>query len=415
MGRASIESIKSRICYDSRGDESIEVDVKVNGFIGRACAPKGASTGKYEAVSFNPNGIEATLKLLSEYSSKLIGFDASNPRSLSQLLREIDGTGNFSRIGGSTAYAISIATAEAFSKSKGIPLYKMLLPKGPYLMPYPLGNVLCGGKHAGHGAPDIQEFLICPLGVKNIKEGLRANITVHREVRKQIEKKDPYFTGGKGDEGGWAPRIKDEEAFDLVSSSSKIVSDALGIDIRLGVDFASSSLWDGDTKAYIYSRAGVKRSSEEQLDFIIELVKKYHLLYLEDPFHEEAYDEFAELTKKLSKVYIVGDDIFVTNTSRLLKGVKMRAGNAAILKVNQAGTLGDALDFSENAKKHGYTLITSHRSGDTSDVHLAHIAIATQSKMIKSGVVGGERLSKLNELLRIDEEFGGCNMAKLEV
>ncbi len=415
MKRDSIESIKARICYDSRGDESIEVEVKVNGFIGRACAPRGASTGKYEAVSFSPNGVEATLRLLSDYSSKLIGFDASNPRSLSQLLREIDGTRNFSRIGGSAAYAISMATAEAFSKSKGISLYKMLLPKGPYLMPYPLGNVLCGGKHAGRGAPDIQEFLICPLGAKSIKEGLKANIAVHRELRKQIEKKDPYFTGGKGDEGGWAPHIKDEDAFELVSSSSKIVSGALGIDIRFGVDFASSSLWDDDAKAYIYDRSGIKRSPGEQLDFVMELVKKYHLLYLEDPFHEEDYDGFAELTKKLTNVYIVGDDIFVTDTSRLLKGVKMRAGNAAILKVNQAGTLGDALDFAENAKKYGYTLITSHRSGDTSDAHLAHIAIATKSKMMKSGVVGGERLSKLNELLRIDEELGGCGMAKLEV
>jgi enolase len=415
MKKASIESIKVRICYDSRGDESIETDVKVEGFIGRACAPRGASTGKYEAVGFNPDGIEATLKLISDYSSKLIGFDASNPKSLSQLLREIDGTKNFSRIGGSAAYAISVATADAFAKAKGIPLYKALLPKGPYLMPYPLGNVLCGGKHSGPGAPDIQEFLVCPLGAKGIKEGLRANIAVHKELRKQIEKKDPYFTGGKGDEGGWAPRIKDEEAFELVSSSSKIVSDSLGVDIRLGVDFASSSLWDEDEKAYIYGRSGVKRPSGEQLDFIVELVKNYHLVYLEDPFHEEAYEEFAELTKKLSKVYVVGDDIFVTNTSRLLKGVKMKAGNAAILKVNQAGTLGDAMDFAENARKHNYALITSHRSGDTSDVHLSHIAIATQSKMIKSGVVGGERLSKLNELLRIDEELGGCNMAKLEV
>jgi len=187
----------------------------------------------------------------------------------------------------------------------------------------------------------------------------------------------------------------------------------LGIDIRLGVDFASSSLWDESEKAYIYDRSGVKRSQGEQLDFVVELVKKYHLFYLEDPFHEEAYDEFAELTKKLSKAYVVGDDIFVTNTLRLLKGVKMKAGNAAILKVNQAGTLGDALDFSENAKKHGYALITSHRSGDTSDTHLAHIAIATQSNMIKSGVVGGERLSKLNELLRIDEELGRCKMQRL--
>lgn len=189
MKRASIESIKARICYDSRGDESIEVDVKVDGFIGRACAPKGASTGKYEAVSFNPKGVEATLRLLSEYSSKLIGFDASNPRSLSQLLRDIDNTGNFDRIGGSMAYAISMATAEAFSKARGMPLYRMLLPKGSYLMPYPLGNVLCGGKHAGHGAPDIQEFLVCPLGAKSIKEGLKANINVHKEVRKQSKRR----------------------------------------------------------------------------------------------------------------------------------------------------------------------------------------------------------------------------------
>jgi enolase len=414
MKRVPIESIKARICYDSRGDESIEVDVNVDGFVGRACAPKGASTGKYEAVGFNPKGVEATLRLLSEYSSKLIGFDASNPQALSQLLREIDGEGNFGRIGGSMAYAISMATAEAFSKAKGVPFYRILLPKGPYIMPFPLGNVLCGGKHAGHGAPDIQEFLVCPLGARSIKDGLKANVNVHKELRRQIEKKDPYFTGGKGDEGGWAPHLNDEEAFELVSSSSKTVSDALGTDIRLGVDFASSSLWDEGEKAYVYDRSRVKRSQGEQLDFIIELVKKYHLLYLEDPFHEEAYDEFAELTERLSKAYIVGDDIFVTNTSRLLKGAKMKAGNAAILKVNQAGTLGDALDFSENAKKHGYALITSHRSGDTSDTHLAHIAIATQSNMIKSGVVGGERLSKLNELLRIDEELGGCNMAKLE-
>ncbi|MEM3436930.1 MAG: enolase [Nitrososphaerales archaeon] len=415
MEKAFIEAIKARVCYDSRGDESIEVDVKVNGFIGRACAPRGASTGKYEAISFNPKGIEATLELFFDYSPKLIGFDASDPYSLSELLREIDGTENFSRIGGSVAYAITMATAEAFSKAKGIPLYKMLLPKGPYLMPYPLGNVLCGGKHAGPGAPDIQEFLICPLGAKSIRESLKANIAVHKELKKQIEKKDPYFTGGKGDEGGWAPRVKDEEAFELVSLASQIVSDAFGFNIKLGVDFASSSLWDNNEKAYIYERSGVKRSSGEQLDFVVELVKNYHLVYLEDPFHEEAYDEFAELTKKLSKVYIVGDDIFVTNTSRLLKGIKMKAGNAAILKVNQAGTLGNALKFAENARKNNYTLITSHRSGDTSDVHLSHIAIATQSKMIKSGVVGGERLSKLNELLRIDEELGGCNMAKLEV
>ncbi|MCP8304678.1 MAG: enolase [archaeon] len=410
-----IESIKARICYDSRGDESIEVDVKVDGIVGRACAPRGASVGRREAVNFNPAGVEATLRLLFEYSPKLIGLDSFDTLLLSWVLKEIDGTENFSRIGGATAYAITVATAEATAKARGIPLYKLLSPEGDYSMPYPLGNVLGGGKHAGRGAPDIQEFLVCPVGAKSIKEAIKANIMVHKEVRKQIEKKDPYFTGGKGDEGGWAPHVKDEEAFELVSSSSKTVSDALGIDIRLGNDFASSSLWDDDEKMYIYSRAGVERSPGEQLDFIMDLVKKYHLFYLEDPFHEEAYDEFAELTKKLRGAYIVGDDLFVTNTSRLLKGAEIGAGNAAILKVNQVGTLGDAIEFAANARERSYALITSHRSGDTPDVHLAHIAIATQSKMIKCGVVGGERLSKLNELLRIDEEMGGCDMVGLEV
>ncbi|MCP8323507.1 MAG: enolase [Candidatus Methylarchaceae archaeon HK02M2] len=415
MGSSLIESIKARICYDSRGDESIEVDVKVDGAIGRVCAPKGASVGKSEAVNFNPDGVEATLRLLSKYSPKLIGLNSSDIPLLSHKLREIDGTENFSRIGGAAAYAITVATAEATAKAKGVPLYKLLSLKRNYFMPYPLGNVLCGGTHAGRGAPDIQEFLICPIGAKSIKEAVKANILVHKEVRRQIERKDPYFTGGKGDEGGWAPNMNDEEAFDLVSSSVKIVSDALGIEIRLGNDFASSSLWDDEKKMYIYNRSKVKRSSGEQLDFIIDLVKKYDLFYLEDPFHEESYDEFAELTKKLSGVYIVGDDIFVTNTARLLKGVKIGSGNAAILKVNQVGTLGDAMEFAANAWEHNYALITSHRSGDTPDNHLAHIAIATGSKMIKCGVVGGERLSKLNELLRIDEETGGYNMANLEV
>jgi len=413
--RTLIESIKARICYDSRGDESIEVDVKVDGTIGRACAPKGASIGKREAVNFNPDGIKTTLRLLLDYSSKLIGLDSSNIRLLSKVLKEIDGTENFSRIGGAASYAITVAAAEATAKARGIPLYKLLSQEGKYFMPYPLGNVLCGGKHAGRGAPDIQEFLVCPVGAKNIKEALKANIMVHKELRKQIEKKDPYFTGGKGDEGGWAPYLKDEEAFELVTSSSKIVSDALGIEIRIGNDFASSSLWNDDKKMYVYSKGGIKRSSSEQLDFIIDLVERYNLFYLEDPFHEEAYNEFAELTKKLSGVYIVGDDIFVTNTSRLFKGVEIGAANATILKVNQAGTLGDAIEFASNARKRRYTLITSHRSGDTTDAHLAHIALATQSKMIKCGVVGGERLSKLNELLRIDEDIGGCNMACLEV
>lgn len=410
-----IRSVRARVCYDSRGDETVEVEVEVDGVEGRACAPRGASAGRYEVIAFGEGGAKGTVRLIGEYSPKLIGADASDIALVTRLLREIDGTDNFSRIGGAAAYAIGIAVAEAAAKKKGVPLYQLLSPNGPYQLPYPIGNVLCGGKHAGPGSPDIQEFLVCPVGANGISEALRMNILVHREVYKLIRKRDPLFTGGKGDEGGWAPRMGDEEGFEVVSTAVKNVVEATGVEMRLGVDVAASSMWDEKAKTYVYGKAGVKRSAGEQLEYIIDLVRRYALFYVEDPLHEEAYEEFAELTRRLKGVFVVGDDLFVTNATRLLKGAELRAANAAILKVNQVGTLGDALRFAESAERHGYALISSHRSGDTTDAHLAHIAVGTRSKMMKSGVVGGERLSKLNELLRIGEGLEKAGMVGLGV
>ncbi|MFX1412016.1 MAG: enolase, partial [Promethearchaeota archaeon] len=340
MDSTLISSTKVRICYDSRGDETIEAEINVDGFIGRACAPRGASSGKFEAPNFSPGGAEQSLKLFKEYSNKLLEQDASDIKSFSKTLEDIDGTDNFSRIGGAMAYSLSIAAAEAAAKAKRISMYKLLLMDGEPEIPYPIGNVLGGGKHAGPGSPNIQEFLVCPIGAQSIKDAITTNKLVHKEVGKQIEKRDPFFPGGKGDEGAWAPKMGDEEALEIVDFSAKNVSDKLGIKVRIGLDIAASSLWNEKKQVYIYNKSNVKRTPTEQKEFMIKLSEKYDLMYLEDPLHEEAFDEFAELSKNLKHTYVVGDDLFVTNSSILSKGVQMGAANAVILKVNQAGSLG---------------------------------------------------------------------------
>jgi enolase len=258
----------------------------------------------------------------------------------------------------------------------------------------------------------MQEFLVCPSGAKTVLDALAANASVHREIGAELRRRDPTFTSGRGDEGAWAPRVSDDEALEVVAEIAEKVAGSLGMNISLGLDIASSSLWDEKTQRYVYSRRGKRRDSQDQLQYVLDLIKRYNLIYVEDPLHEEAFDEFAELTKKVSGCYITGDDLFVTSPARLLKASTIHAANAAILKVNQVGTLADALDFARVAEEKGYSIITSHRSGETPGAHIADVAIATGSKMLKSGVVGGERVDKLNRLLRITEAEN-CRMVKL--
>ena len=279
-------------------------------------------------------------------------------------------------------------------------------------MPLPLGNVLGGGMHAGNGSTDIQEFLSYPLGADSIHSGIQANLLVHKEIKKIIDKKDSKFSGGKGDEGAWAPQLSNTEALEVAQEAINTISDSVGFEIRLGLDVASSSLWIPDKELYVYSRENKSRNTEEQISYVLELIEKYNLIYVEDPLHEEAFSDFTELSSKNDNCLIVGDDLFVTNTSILQKGIDQNAGNAVILKVNQAGALGDAMEFANSCNQNNYAIIASHRSGDTVDPHLAHIAIGSGSVMMKSGVVGGERISKLNELLRIEEtNFINNNMS----
>jgi len=399
-----ISSLKGRIVYNSRGSKSIEIDVITdNKFLGRACAPSGASVGSHEVPSFVDNNAEITLQKFESNKTKFVGADASDLKGINQILRDIDTSDNYIGVGGSVAYGVSIASAASASLSLNVPLFVMLNKHGQYRFPYPLGNILGGGSHAGPGTPDIQEVLVCPIGSKTINQALETNFKIHKEVRMLLEKKDKNFTYGRGDEGAWAPNLDNDEAVSIVAQAVEDSGLKLGKDIALGIDFASSSLWDPKRKIYDYSRQGLVRTTQEQIEFVENLIKNYHLIYAEDPVNEDDFESMATLTKRNRECFITGDDMLVTSSERVNEARKYGACNAAILKVNQAGTLHDALDFANTCAKNNIRIITSHRSGESIDSHISHIAVATASKMIKTGVVGGERVSKLNELLRLSE------------
>ncbi|MDH3191433.1 MAG: enolase [Nitrosopumilus sp.] len=401
---SKITSINGRIIYNSRGSKTIEVDiVSDNQFLGRVCAPSGASVGKYEAVSF-PNGKpEESLRILNENSQKFIGLDSSDLKTIHDTLKSIDKSSNYSEIGGALAFAITIASIESSSKASNQPMFQTLSSESSFKFPFPLGNILGGGAHAGPGTPDIQEILICATGSKSIRDAIETNLSVHRELRSVLEKEDPNFTNGRGDEGGWAPKLKNEKALELSVKACENLGFTLGKEVSLGVDFASSTQWNEEKQKYVYDRAGFENSPEQQIEFASNIIEKYKLVYAEDAVHEEAFSDMAELTAKFPKTLVTGDDLTVTNKDILAKAIESKSCNAAILKVNQAGSLYDAIEFANLANQNNIKLITSHRSGESTDSHISHIGLATKSKMLKVGVVGGERVAKLNELLRLSE------------
>ena len=401
---AKISSIEGRILYNSRGSKTIEVDVKTdNKFLGRVCAPSGASVGKYEAVSFPNNNPEDSLRILKENSQKFIGLESSDLKAIHDVLKTLDGTTNYSKIGGALAFAVTIAAMESAARALDKPLFQILSSEPSFNFPFPLGNVLGGGAHAGPGTPDIQEILICATGSKTIEDAIETNLSVHKELRRVLEKEDPSFTNGRGDEGGWAPKLENQKALEISAKACENLGFTLGKEVSLGVDFASSTQWNEEKSKYEYSRAGFENSTGEQIEFAASIIEKFKLVYAEDAVHEEAFEDMAELTAKFPKTLITGDDLTVTNKEILKKAIEKKSCNAAILKVNQAGSLFDALEFADEATKNNIKLITSHRSGESTDSQISHIGLATKSKMLKVGIVGGERVAKLNELLRLSE------------
>ncbi len=414
---AVISSLKARKILDSRGKPTIEaeVGVKFEGktFVGRAAAPSGASRGKYEVADFPEGGVDAALKKIPKILSGITGGDAFDQEKVDRTLHEIDGTPNLSELGGNTTVAISMAAAKAAAAAKGKPLFEYI--GGGRELPYPIGNVIGGGKHAGSMAPDIQELIAVSVGAKKVSEAVFSNARVHKKIRELIEKADKTFTGGKGDEGAWAPNLDNYKVLDILSKACKETSDETGIAVRPSMDVAASSLYDEKKGVYNYKREGKIRDAGEQLDFIVELVNNYKIFFLEDPLHEEDFEGFAELTRKVGKKCLVcGDDLFVTNVELIKKGIEVGAANSVLIKPNQIGTLTDTLNAVKLSKESGRAPVVSHRSGETTDETIAHLAVAWGATLIKTGTVGGERIAKLNELIRIEETLGSkARMVKL--
>ena len=409
-----ITSVEGRILFNSRGSKTIEVDIiSDNKFLGRVCSPSGASVGKYEAVSFPNENPEESLKILKQNSQKFIGLESSDLKIIHDTLKSLDNSNNYSIIGGSLAFAVTIASMESASKALEQPLFKTLSTGSEFKFPIPIGNILGGGAHAGPGTPDIQEILICAIGSKTIEDAIETNLAVHKELRKVLQKQDPSFTNGRGDEGGWAPKLENQKALEVSAKACENLGFTLGKEVALGVDFASSTQWNEEKGKYFYDRAGFENSSGEQIDFAANIIDKFKLIYAEDAVHEEAFEDMAELTAKFPNTLVTGDDLTVTSKDILTKAIKVKACNAAILKVNQAGSLYDALEFADVANQNNIKLITSHRSGESTDSQISHIGIATNSKMLKVGVVGGERIAKLNELLRLSGHDFICGMAEI--
>ena len=390
-----IEDVVFRIVFDSRGNETVECEVYAGDVIGRAIAPSGASTGTYEAVVVDPYKID---EIEEKVSKALVGYSVFDQESVDEKLREIDGTENFSNIGGNFAIATSLAVAKAGAELLGIPLYEYLGGIFAKELPYPLGNVIGGGKHA-EGSTSIQEFLVIPVGAKTFFEAQRTNALIHKTLKKIFKKRGIFAC--KGDEGAWACQISDDEAFEILCEAIEIVKDETGVNVRMGIDVAATELWNGEH--YVYRDK--KLTKEEQISYIAELVDRYSLLYVEDPLHEEDFEGFADLTKEVGKKCMVcGDDLFVTNIKRIQKGVELKSANTVLIKPNQIGTLTDTFKAVKLAKDSGWYTVISHRSGETEDNTIAHLSVAFNAKLIKTGVVGGERIAKLNELIRIEED-----------
>ena len=348
-----IEDVQVRKILDSRGNPTVEVDVITwNGF-GRAAAPSGASTGSREVVSFPEGGVDVIVSEIEDIiASELIGMDAEDIATIDEVLREVDGTDNLSAIGGNTTVAVSMAVAKAAAASYNMPLYKFLGGNLVNELPFPLGNMMNGGAHAGVNAPDIQEFLVVPVGAKNMVEAVFANSSVHKRLKELIQTKDSNFTGGKGDEGGWVPNITNDAALEIQAQACEEVGDELGIEIRPSLDMAASELWNANEQKYIYAQDGIKRDTGDQIDFVKDIIETYNMFYVEDPFDESDFDGFAQLTSKVGdKCLICGDDLFVTNKEILAKGIEMNAANAIIIKPNQIGSLSETYATVKLAKK----------------------------------------------------------------
>ena len=394
-----IRDIALRRIIDSRGNPTVEAEIKTKNGFGRAAAPAGASTGTHEAVAWPDDSVSKGMKIAEEkIMPQLVGLPTEDQENFDKTLREIDGTDNFSKVGGNISIALSLACAKAAADSKGIALYEHIGKTDTYALPAPMSNVLGGGAHA-IGGTDIQEFLVTSFD-DDINTAIEANSAVHKEVGKMLKEKFPNIALGKGDEGAWVAPMGNVEALELVVNATSKVSDEIGIEIRPGLDIAASEFYhDG---RYRYKEQTL--TPEKQVEFVLGLIEEYDLHSVEDPIDQEDFESWAALTEQTDAL-VVGDDLYVTNTERLQKGIDLGATNSILIKPNQIGTLTDTIRAVDLAKKADMATIISHRSGETTDSTIAHLGVAFESHAIKTGIIGGERVAKLNELVRISEKL----------
>ncbi len=405
----TIEHIHAREILDSRGNPTVEVDVLTDSGFGRASVPSGASTGTNEALELRDKdkrylgkGVaKAVNNVNTEIKEALTGMDVRDQREIDMAMLELDGTPNKSRLGANAMLGVSLAVAHAASDSLGISLYRYLGGANSFTLPCPTMNIINGGKHAGNQLA-IQEFMIQPRGAKTYSEALRMGAETYHTLGVILVKKYGASAVNVGYEGGYAPPLSNTmDALDAVTSA--IEETGYDKEISIGLDAAASEFYEKG----LYSIDGRSFSPDDLPDYYADLVKTYPILSIEDPFHEEAFDDFAALAKKLKDTIIVGDDLFVTNVKRLEKGIKMNAGNALLLKVNQIGTLSEAFDAARLAQKNRFKVIVSHRSAETEDTTIADISVAIGAELIKTGAPArSERNAKYNQLLRIEEELG---------
>ena len=408
----TIESIQAREILDSRGRPTVEAEVHlVNGIIGLAQVPSGASTGSFEAHElrdgdkgrYSGKGVLTAVKNVEEQiTPNLVKINALNQTLVDSKMIEIDGSPNKSNLGANAILAVSLATAKAAANSVGMPLYRYLGGPQASLLPVPLMNVINGGAHAANNV-DIQEFMIVPVGATSFKEALRWGAEVFATLSGVL--KDKGLLGGVGDEGGYAPNLgSNQEALDILIAAIEKAGYKPGEQVALALDVAASEFYkDGN---YIYD--GATHSPSELIDYLASLVDQYPIVSIEDGLHEEDWESWVQLTQKLgSKVQLVGDDLFVTNGSRLQKGIDMAAGNSILIKLNQIGSLSETLETIDLATRNSYRSVISHRSGETEDTTIADLAVGTRAGQIKTGsLCRSERVAKYNRLLRIEDELG---------
>ncbi len=400
-----ITEVKVAPLYDSRAHLTVEATVTLDsGAHARAGAPSGASTGTHEVVAFPDGGVPAALAAFRDRArSALIGLDAAGLSSVDEALHRADGTPNFSRIGGNTATAISVATAMALGVESHRPLWKVLARSGVDGTSFPsiVGNCINGGRHA-IGGPEIQEF-IAFAEEKDPADSVRAAIRVHGVIGEALERRFPGQALGRGDEGGWVAGIGNVEALEILKDACAKVRDETHLAVHPGIDMAASEFFRGGQ--YRYRDRSL--DEEGQIGFVSELVDRYGIRYLEDPLDEEAFEGFAAVTRAVGRrALVVGDDLYVTNVVRLERGITLRSSNAILIKVNQVGTLTDTLATVDLARRDGLATIASHRSGEVPEGWLAHVALGIGARGLKCGVLGGERVAKLNELLRLGRANG---------